>query len=60
MIEKTKRLNVPQHKESIISRVMIIGDPQSGKSTFVTKFLNNTFSPTYSPTLGVDYSDKHL
>lgn len=39
---------------------MLIGDPQSGKTTFVTKLFNDKFSNNYSPTLGVDYFDKRM
>jgi GTPase SAR1 family protein len=39
---------------------MIIGDVQSGKSSFVNKIVNDKFTNNYSPTLGVDYVDKHM
>lgn len=60
MIEKTKKLNVTQKKESIISRLMIVGDPQSGKTAFVNKLITGKFTTSYVPTLGVDYTDKHF
>lgn len=39
---------------------MIIGDAQAGKTSFVTKLVQGKFPSNYTPTLGVDYVDKHF
>ena len=33
-------------------KLLVLGDPQTGKSSFVAKFCNNTFTSTYAPTSG--------
>lgn len=39
---------------------MIVGDTQSGKSSFVYRVLSDKFAPNYTPTLGVDHFDKRM
>jgi len=46
MLEKTKKLNVPATKECMQIRVALIGDPQSGKTSFMNKYVNGT-CPNY-------------
>lgn len=53
MLEKTKKLNVPATKEMIQIKIGLIGDQQSGKSSFVQKCLGNACPNFYEPTLGV-------
>lgn len=47
MLEKPKKLNVPAHKEVIQIKITLIGDAQSGKTSFAQKYANNNFPQTY-------------
>ena len=60
MLEKTKKLNVPATKEMIQIKIGLIGDQQSGKSSFVQKCLGNPCPNFYEPTLGVETNDKFV
>lgn len=60
MIEKTKKLNVPHQKENVTIKVVLVGDAQSGKSSLVNRYVSNRNPGQYTPTLGVDYQDKHV
>ncbi|KAM3618109.1 uncharacterized protein V6R79_015695 [Siganus canaliculatus] len=41
-------------------KVLVIGDGQVGKSSFVERYVNGQFSRTYKMTMGVDFSVKVL
>lgn len=46
-------------KESeIVLKVLIIGDPNVGKTSFVQRYINNSFRGTYKWTIGVDFGLK--
>ncbi|XP_036363408.1 ras-related protein Rab-7L1, partial [Octopus sinensis] len=42
----------------ILLKVLIIGDPNVGKTSFVQRYINNTFRGTYKWTIGVDFGLK--
>ncbi|GAB1601298.1 ras-related protein Rab-7L1-like [Argonauta hians] len=42
----------------ILFKVLIIGDPNVGKTSFVQRYINNTFRGTYKWTIGVDFGLK--
>ena len=58
MIEKTKKLNVAVQKEIKQIKIALIGDCMSGKSSFMSYYLNQTTNSSYTPTLGVDTGKK--
>jgi GTPase SAR1 family protein len=60
MLEKTKKLNVPAIKEMVQLKIGIIGDQQSGKTSFVSRCLGNPCPNYYEPTLGVETVDKYV
>ena len=60
MLEKTKKLNVPMQKEVTQIKVTLIGDPQTGKTSFAERYANNNFLSYYEPTLGADSVDKYV
>lgn len=60
MLEKTKKLNVPATKEMAQIKIGLIGDQQSGKSSFVQKCLGHACPNFYESTLGVETSDKFV
>jgi GTPase SAR1 family protein len=41
-------------------KIGLIGDPQTGKSSFVARCLGAPCPPYHEPTLGVETSDKFL
>lgn len=60
MIEKPKKLNVPMQKEVSQIKVTLIGDPQTGKSSFAQRYAINNCPANYEPTLGADSVDKYV
>lgn len=60
MLEKTKKLSVPSTKEMIQIKMGLIGDQQTGKSSFVARCLGNACPNYYQPTLGVQTNDKYF
>ena len=60
MLEKTKKLNVTATKEMIQIKVGLIGDTQTGKTSFVARCLANPCPNYYEPTLGVETFDKFI
>lgn len=53
MLEKPKKLTVPSTKEMLQIKLGLIGDPQTGKSSFVAKALGLPCPNYYESTLGV-------
>jgi Ras-related protein Rab-7L1 len=41
-------------------KVLLIGDPNVGKTSFVQRYANNAFSQDYKGTVGVDFALKVL
>jgi GTPase SAR1 family protein len=60
MLEKPKKLSVPATKEMLQLKLGLIGDPQTGKSSFVARCLGLPCPNYYESTLGVETSDKFL
>lgn len=44
--------------ENIILKVLVIGDPCVGKTSFVQRYVNGTFHRNYKGTIGVDFALK--
>lgn len=49
---------MPDAKESVILKILIIGDPCVGKTSFVQRYVNGTFHRNYKGTIGVDFALK--
>lgn len=43
-----------------IIKILLIGDPESGKTSILLKYSSDTFSSDYINTLGIDFRIKHL
>lgn len=41
-------------------KIVVCGDPGSGKTSTVLRFTDNAFKRTYMPTIGVNISEKHI
>jgi small GTP-binding protein len=50
----------PKPWYSMILKVIIIGDPAVGKTSLLRRIIDNTFSPKYCSSLGVDFAFKEL
>ena len=65
MAYKTSNLNTPLLKDSSSSdinkaydylfKILLIGDASVGKSSILSKYINNTFNEEYTQTVGVDF-----
>jgi len=49
---------MPEPNESVILKILIIGDPCVGKTSFVQRYVNGTFHRNYKGTIGVDFALK--
>jgi|JI9StandDraft_1071089.scaffolds.fasta_scaffold544593_1 GTPase SAR1 family protein len=47
MLEKPKKLNVPMQKEMTQLKIALIGDPQTGKSSFAQQYSQGICPPYY-------------
>uniref|UniRef100_A0A672HVN2 Ras-related protein Rab n=1 Tax=Salarias fasciatus TaxID=181472 RepID=A0A672HVN2_SALFA len=43
-----------------VMKILIVGDPAVGKTSFVEQYVSRQFNETYKPTSGVDFSVKAL
>lgn len=41
-------------------KIIIIGDPTVGKTSFIQRYVQNTFSKDYKGTIGVDFALKQV
>ena len=48
-----------QHKEYTF-KVLVVGEPNAGKTSFVSRSVHDMFSPERKPTRGVDYSKQTI
>ena len=60
MLDKPKKLSVPSTKEMLQIKIGLIGDPQTGKSSFVARCLGLPCPSHHEPTLGVESVDKFV
>ena len=40
--------------------IMILGNSQVGKTSFILRFVENTFQSTYLSTVGIDFKVKNI
>merc|ERR1719464_1459180 len=53
LIQQSNNSNAEQQKkEKEAIKLVIVGDPQVGKTTFLTKHLNGSFTQSYNATIG--------
>ena len=53
--DKIERINDYSLPHKYIFRICIVGDPNVGKSSILTRFCDNTFKENYNNTIGVDF-----
>ncbi|MFX1295874.1 MAG: Rab family GTPase [Promethearchaeota archaeon] len=46
--------------QEFIFKIMVIGDPNVGKTSIIHRYVENVFFDSYAPTLGVDFLKKSL
>jgi Ras-related protein Rab-7L1 len=54
MLETSARQKLPEK----LFKVIIIGDPTVGKTSFIQRYVQNSFSKEYKGTVGVDFALK--
>lgn len=47
-------------RHDFLFKVVVLGDTKAGKSCLVRKFVDDTFSEDYLPTIAVDFKTKIL
>ena len=60
MLDRPKKLNVPAQKEVVQLKITLIGDQQSGKTSFAQRYSKDIAPGSYEPTLGADSIDKYV
>lgn len=41
-------------------KVLVVGNAKCGKSSIISRFVSNRFSPEYNSTVGADYAMKDI
>ncbi|XP_078332284.1 EF-hand calcium-binding domain-containing protein 4B-like isoform X5 [Crassostrea virginica] len=57
--DKTDEEMTPPPRQRLF-KVVFVGDSGVGKSSFIHRFCNNQFNPTFSATIGVDFQVKSI
>ena len=61
MVERGPRpVQVPQPKEPIRYKLIVVGEPTSGKSALIRRWAEDSFNTKYEATVGVDFYAKNL
>ena len=47
-------------EESVNIKLLLLGDPSVGKTTFLNKYIKNKYLQNYELTIGVDYASKKV
>jgi len=47
-------------EEEILYKIILVGESGVGKSSILVRFTDNTFTPHFAPTLGVDFNVKTI
>lgn len=50
----------PEDKEKYLFKIIVVGDPGSGKTSFVKRYVHGMFTNNYKSTIGVDFSYKSI
>lgn len=50
----------PEDKQKHLFKIIVVGDPGSGKTSFVKRYVHGMFTNNYKSTIGVDFAFKHV
>lgn len=53
-------MNVPSQREVTQLKVTLVGDPQTGKTSFAQRYCQGVCPTVYEPTLGADSFDRYI
>ena len=52
--------SVPDKFDAILIKLMVLGDSNVGKTTFIHRYVEEEYSDKYITTVGIDFREKHL
>ncbi|KIH46205.1 hypothetical protein ANCDUO_23744 [Ancylostoma duodenale] len=53
-------VSFPQEKKQYSFKILVIGDPATGKTSIIRRFVHNVFTANYKATIGVDFALKRI
>ena len=60
MVEYSRNINVVTPKEPTRIKLLVVGEPGTGKTSIAKKWSTDVFEQKYEPTIGVDFFCKEL
>jgi GTPase SAR1 family protein len=60
MTEPNRTADDDEGMEEYVYKILVVGDLGCGKTSFIHRYVNHTFSNTYRATIGVDFALKTL
>ena len=52
--------SVPDKFDAILIKLMVLGDSNVGKTTFIHRYVEEEYSDKYITTVGIDFREKNL
>ena len=54
------KLNSEQKDYKVTKKILLIGDPNVGKTSFLKRYLNDEYDNIYSPTIGTNIKSSYV
>ena len=52
--------SVPDKFDAILIKLMVLGDSNVGKTSFIHRYVDEEFTEKYTTTVGIDFREKNL